>query len=389
MKRLFKRSNIFLVLLILINVLPASQIRLFLVVFVIVESFVNMYFINKKKVPPFIKGLNAIVALFTIYGVFLVISNPAIYGVFGDRVSNTSYLTTIYISLLPIYSFYRYTMIGDLNEKTIRSWALILVGITTFSYFQREAHLIQIIHENNINSEDVTNNVGYIFLSVLPLLFLFKDKQIIEYGLLLYCTAFMMMSMKRGAMIIALLGILIILKGSRKAVSRSVINVKSIFLTIVIFGFIYYVYVNYLGTNDYFLNKIDDGGGSGRTDTYYILLNTFANRFDFLSMLFGEGANSTIKIAGNYAHNDWLEILINQGLLGIVIYLFYWRCFFTEVSLNKKNMDIFYPLCLLFVMTLLKTFFSMSYSGMSYIDCLSFGFFVAKSNYKRIHKASC
>ena len=29
----------------------------------------------------------------------------------------------------------------------------------------------------------------------------------------------------------------------------------------------------------------------------------------------------------NFAHNDWLEILTNQGLVGVVIYGFYWVCF--------------------------------------------------------------
>lgn len=379
MRKILNRSNIFITFLILINILPNSPIRMILVAFVVAESIINLYVINKKKVAFFIKGLNAIIALFTIYGAFLIVSNPFIYGVFGDRVSNSSYLTTIYISLLPIYSFYRYTEAGYFDDKSLRIWVIILLGAATYRYFQLETHLIQIISDRGLNVEDVTNNTAYIFLSVLPLLFLFKEKQALEYGFLLYCIAFMMMSMKRGAMLIAVVCIIILLIGNKKKQNKSIISEKQIGYSVVILFFIYYIYINYLSTNDYFISKIESEGGSGRTDMYFKLFNSFVDNYEFFSMIFGKGANASIIITGNYAHNDWLEILINQGIIGILIYLYYWKCFLTEVRQNKGNVELFYPLLLLFVMTLSKSFFSMSYAGMSYVDCLALGFYTAKS----------
>jgi len=61
-----------------------------------------------------------------------------------------------------------------------------------------------------------------------------------------------------------------------------------------------------------FISAIETGG-SGRLDLWYIALDGF-----FESPIWGQGGRYTLKIAGNYVHNDFLEILSSHGLIGIL-----------------------------------------------------------------------
>lgn len=199
---------------------------------------------------------------------------------------------------------------------------------------------------------------------------------------------FIMMSMKRGAIFIALGCIfLIIVENSKNGASLKSVF-KNFFIVIAIIGVVYYSFVNILSSNDYFSSKMASDGGSGRTDIYSVLWSTYLFDFNFLAQIFGKGANATILLIGNYAHNDWLEILINQGLVGIVVYMIYWKNFIREILKAKKIMHSYYPLLMLLMITLLKSFFSMSYSGMSYIECIAIGVYIAQFEQKRKFQVS-
>ena len=379
MKLIFKQSNILILLLVLINTLPPSSMRLVLVFLVIVWSIKNAYRVNIIYNNLYLKGLNYLIILLSIYGFWLIFSAPMILGIYGDRVSNTSYITTIFLSLLPIYSFYYYTRKGELTLEDLRVWLPILILVTTYQYYQNQANLLNIVGDARYNLE-ITNNVGYVFLSLMPLLSIYKNKPIIQYSALLYCIAFLMMSMKRGAMVIAIVCVILLFVGNKRRGSKF----KSLIFFLILLCVIYWLYINILSSNDYFLNKMEQAGGSGRSDIFSLLWHTYTHDYSFWEELFGRGANSSILIAGNYAHNDWLEILINQGIVGIIFYMVYWRNFLHVTLSVKRCQMIFYPLLILFVITLLKSFFSMSYSGMSYIECIAIGYFIAQSDNSRM-----
>lgn len=379
MKLIFKQSNILIALLALVNTLPPSSMRLVLVFLVIVLSIKNAYRVNVTYNNLYLKGLNYLIVLLSIYGLWLILSAPIIGGMSGERVSNTSYITTIFLSLLPIYSFYYYTHKGELTLDDLRRWLPVLIIITTYQYYQNQASLLNIVSDARYNLE-ITNNVGYVFLSLIPLLTIYKDKPIIQYSALVYCIAFLMMSMKRGAMVIAIVCVILFFVGNKWRSSK----LKSLIFFLILLCVIYWLYINILSSNDYFLSKMEQAGGSGRTDIFSLLWNTYTCDYSFWEELFGRGANSTILVAGNYAHNDWLELLINQGIIGVIFYLVYWKNFLHVTLRVKRCRKFFYPLLMLFVITLLKSFFSMSYSGMSYIECIAIGYFIAQSDNSRM-----
>ena len=88
------------------------------------------------------------------------------------------------------------------------------------------------------------------------------------------------------------------------------------------------------------------------------------NKESLIEQLLGKGADATLTIGDNYAHNDWLEILINNGILGIIIFILYWTGFYQQARKFKKG-HIRAAFFLTFIMGLLKTFFSMYYTAIT------------------------
>ena len=89
-------------------------------------------------------------------------------------------------------------------------------------------------------------------------------------------------------------------------------------ITVVVFlGYRYYLNNEYL---QYRLELAAQGDTSNRDIIYSNIWNTWLNS-DFFHLLFGYGFAAYLKLSGtgNFAHNDWLEILSNFGLLGVII----------------------------------------------------------------------
>ena len=56
-----------------------------------------------------------------------------------------------------------------------------------------------------------------------------------------------------------------------------------------------------------------EGGSSGRDELLTNSLDYYLNNESIIQQIFGLGANGTLSVAGNGAHNDWVELLVNQG----------------------------------------------------------------------------
>ena len=116
-----------------------------------------------------------------------------------------------------------------------------------------------------------------------------------------------------------------------------------------------------------------EGNTSGRDSLYSFFWTYFTKNDNFLHYLIGRGANGTLEIYDNYAHNDWLEIAVNQGLLGIFVYAFYWFGFY-KTWRNASNIEAKSILTLMALIFFAQTMFSMSYSDMSYVSTSILGY---------------
>ncbi|MBO5619247.1 MAG: O-antigen ligase family protein [Paludibacteraceae bacterium] len=176
--------------------------------------------------------------------------------------------------------------------------------------------------------------------------------------------------MKRGAIFVASICLIpFVLQSIKQGNSKQRIVFSIAFLAFIVVGIYFIQYM--LNTSEYFITRINDtleGNSSLRDSLYAELWKYFINQDSIIEMFFGGGANKTIYIVGNYAHNDWLEILINQGLIGILIYFIYWIALWKTYKscrnipeLNTARNGIL--IC--FIASLLMTLFSMSYSNLS------------------------
>lgn len=340
----------------------------------------SIFFIIKLykeyALPTYMHALTILVLMFTFYGL--------VQGLFGDTlyvregkdkmVAKFAYLSTIYISLFPIYGCYYLTKKGFITTDFLRIWGVILFLLILIEYRYYETRMLA----KGINN--FHNNYGYHFVALIPMLVLYNKNKIVQMLAISIVLMLIVYSAKRGAMIIGIFAMLILLLHVWKQSDYQLRFVLVFFVFCLTFYVVYEIY-----QNPYFVKNIQrllqEGGQNGRSIIKSQLLPTFYNIYSPMQKVFGDGAYASLRYAMNYAHNDWLEIMIGQGLFGICIYSFYWLCFGLEVFQwrNVSNANHLYVvLQLVFTIYFIKTLFSMSYSSMPLAATSVFAFALAK-----------
>lgn len=334
-----------------------------------------------RNLPIHLKALSVMTFMFILYGVLLMASGEELYITEGGKgsVRNFYYLKYILASILPIYTFYLYTLRGWLTEEKLKKYVWVFIPIVIMQFFrtQREALIKQALRGST--SEEVTNNAGYIVLSLMPAVYFFRKKIILQYVLMGLCVVFIVMAMKRGAILIgAIVVLLFIWSNFRHASYKQKFIVLFVSALLLMCG---YMVVDYMLDNSHYFNArlkaTEAGKMSGRNKLYPMIWQAFVNEPNLLIQLFGRGANGTLKIAPNYAHSDWLEILTNQGLMGISVFIAYWYCFWFNVKYKVRNIYDKLSLLMILCITFMQTIFSMSISSMEIYLTSVMGFCLA------------
>ena len=344
---------------------------------------VSLYYLlianTRYKLPVYFLGLNTLLGMLFIYGLYLIIGgyNVADYSI---AVPSYHYLKNILISLSPIYPFFVFSKEGLINEKFLRIWLFVLIGITVINYFQSYQEQLYLAMLNASKAEEFTINVGYGFLSLIPICVFLYKKPVLQYIALGICMIFLFMAMKRGAIFIGVFCLFWFMWTNLKNTDfKKKVGIIFFSMALCLVGYLFVE--KQIQESFYFQKRIEntlDGNSSGRDKLYSRFVDYFWNETTSLQFLFGSGANATLKVSYNYAHNDWLEIAVNQGIFGLIVYIFYWfLCGKTCVS-KKYDFHVKSALQLLFMIYFLKTIFSMSYGSMGYIPMLSLGYCLAQ-----------
>lgn len=347
-----------------------------LVVNLLISASCTFKVMQWRNKPIYFKGLNILILLFTIYGFILVFMSPSTiyYPLSGISMKSYSYIKSIYLSLLPIYPFYYYIKKGFLTAERLRIWGVIFLASVTLSYIRMQRDALKAL----LDADEITNNSCYLFLSCLPLLVLYRKKPLIQFACLAFVIAFIVMGMKRGAIAIGLVcAVYFMLQSIRNSKGKT--RILFMLLSIGICICAVFFFTHEMTTSDYMMKRIDDtlaGNTSGRDNLYSFFWKYFTEQADFKHYLIGRGANGTLEIYYNYAHNDWLEIAVNQGILGVVVYAFYWLCFYKTWK-HATNIDAKTILALTALIFFAKTMFSMSYNDMSYVSTSVLGYALA------------
>src|SRR5690606_18381472 len=155
--------------------------------------------------------------------------------------------------------------------------------------------------------------------------------------LLLY---FVILGSKRGALLILLIGILffLIYQVLKVEPKKRLISLFVTGLFSAVVGYISYLF--YL-SNEFFVNRWQEveEGGSGRDLIYSNIFNSWYNSDNILNFLFGYGFMTSVQYSGSnhLAHNDWLEVLINFGFFGFLVYFLLIISLFIFVFDKNKN----------------------------------------------------
>lgn len=344
---------------------------------------VNIYYVILVNIrnnrPPFFKGLNIFFLLLVIYGLLLIFSGKTlIIQEAGIPVNTTAFFIKSITSFGPIYAFYDIGMKQGLSYARMVRWFYILIFVSIALFAQNRAELIA----GGKNVAELTNNVGYKFVALIPFLFLLHNKRILQYCLLAFFLGMTLVSAKRGAIVVAAIAVLFFFVLSLKETNKESKKESKLWLYVLTILFITigaYLTIRFLNTNDYLqyrYQKTIEGDSSFRDVIYAELWMHFINSTDVIRQILGYGAWATLDITINYAHQDWLEILTDMGLLGVMAYLYFWICFGKTIRRCKKS-DLtisFSMLMVVFVIYFAKSMFSMAFDSLGLLPGLCIGY---------------
>ncbi len=357
--------------------------QLFLLIILAITVFNLFYAVQHYNIRPFLKTALAFLTVLSVYGIVVMLNGERIvFGTSLNLVNKSSYLKNNIISILPLFSFYVYARRGLLTEESMKNWTWVLLLVATLYFYYLQEQALQMALMAGSNREEFTNNSGYLFASLLSFAALFYDKQRLQFALMGYCILFLLSGMKRGAILIGFIVMAFIVFNNIRH-NKGLHKTKSLILTLLLVLFGTFSIYYFIQTSDYFNSRIIktlEGDTSSRVIIYSTLYDHLTNRTRLLEMLFGSGALSTIRIAGNYAHNDWLELATNQGLLGLVIYVVYWINAYGEWRRSNKSQPYSVALGTLLISLFLQSLFSMSYGNMEFYTTMLLGYCLAQNH---------
>ena len=310
---------------------------------------------NCQKEPAVIKALAIFYLTLAIYGIIILVQGK--YLQVGVReiitIVPANYIFKTSWSLLPIFAFYHFAKKGMLTKQFMMRWLYVFVAIATISYFSemRESMMRR-------DGEESTNNAGYLIVSLIPMFVFLKDRSWKQYLLIGGALLLAFLSVKRGSILVGVVAVVVyfwyLFKNSKRKTQLKVV----IALIIAVYG-IFYTFDRLSTSSAYFQERVEEtmeGDTSGRDEIQGFLLAYYINQYSPTEKLIGRGANATVEIFGMFAHNDWVELGINQGLLGMLLYLFFWIAF--VILLLKRNVppEVKTSLAMLFAIYFLKSF---------------------------------
>ncbi len=277
-------------------------------------------------------------------------------------------LKAILIVSLPFYPFYHFAQRGHLKSKQLIVFFLIMLVVSIAQFYFYRADILSMRQSDN---QDVVNNVAYMFVFLIPFLFLFKDRKVISMLLAFIILLFIIQGAKRGAVISGAIGMTFFAYYQLRTINKEN-KTKGVLLVIVCIAALVYFGYNYYQQNQYLVQRMQymtEGDSSGRDIIFANLFNVWFNSDSFLNLLFGYGFGSTIFLSGtdHWAHNDWLELLTNFGLLGVSIYLTLFVSATKVAFQNQWNIDKRILMMAIVSIWFFTTVVSMNYTSTSSI----------------------
>lgn len=358
-----------------------------LLIIMLLSLYYMVVSFRKYKMPTFLKTVAVFVGMFIVYFFVSYVNPTPIYVNFTMEQQVTAWgtLKTLLMSLLPIYAYYHFGQKGLLTEHNIPKYTICLLCLTTLMFIRTQNNNIIDAMSMGSDQEEFTNNIAYNFLGLIPLLVFLYKKPTLQYMALIYAMVFILLGMKRGAILIGILCVIYFMYQSYNSANRKLRKRIVALSVIALVGFAYFA-SDFMASSDYFQYRVEDtmaGNSSGRDVIYSTLWEHMFARNSIGEILLGEGINQTVAIAGLNAHNDWLELGVNMGLLGVFIYIIYFVALgINTLNVRKYNKTVFASLMLCCVIMFASSLFSMSYNSLSLATTICLGYCLGQSKQK-------
>ena len=215
---------------------------------------------------------------------------------------------------------------------------------------------------------------SYYVLGLLPLLLIYTNNKVRILPITVTFIAVLLTGKRAGllALIASLLFYhLVIIAQARnlKSITKSIIF--SVISLVVLYLIVTYVIEKFNLNIIYRLQRLSVDGGSGRSIRWsYIWNEILTARLN--KIIFGHGIRSVYKNFGGHAHNDFLQVLYEYGILAFAFYVaFYISLVLISFRMYKEN----YQYTAMFVMSIIISLFLASFSffviDSTYITCSS------------------
>lgn len=245
----------------------------------------------------------------------------AIWGTFSDFLNGVSFWSiAVHIGLIVLWVLAIYFMndivMDNRTYKLVIFFEYVVWLITMYYAF------IALSNFSQYNEEDTAGgvlNISYNVLVLIPFIFQLKNK-FLKYSALLVSCGFIVLSMKRGA-ILAMVLMLIAYFYVQSKSGKIKITIPRIMVIVGLFVCAFFI-VNEV-TNNYLLSRFTWESlteGSNRNILYSMAINDILDR-NFVEFLIGKGSGSSLATIGSGVHNEILEMLFSYGLIGLIIYL--------------------------------------------------------------------
>lgn len=330
------------------------------------EDYIQYGFSGTEKAILIFTGLNLIY-----FFVSYLWSNP----------STTTLGNTLY-ALLAFVMFAFLGKEGILTQKFILVSAILLTVAAIPSFYNAQQLALAKLASGG---DEATVNASTIFLMLLPLLFCLRNR-VVSLVLFCVCLFFLISGAKRGNILAAVIPAVLYAWMLYKENKRNVFKISVLIIAIAAIA----LWIKDLVLSDeYLLRRLEqtlEGNTSGRDVIYSTMWDMWYGVGSIVNLLFGYGYNGTFLYSPmhKFAHNDWLEILVDFGLLGA---LFYAAIFISFARLYFR-LDRGYPRLVCFAIVsiwFMKTLYSMGFTDeMLALMAIPFGCLYGNNSLKTI-----
>ncbi len=300
---------------------------------------------------------------------------------FSNDYSDFNIFKNVFLNFLPFFPFYYFARNNILTSKEISVVFFVLLPIFIIQFYQSTQNL----KFDKFNDDYIVNNKVYLFIGLLPIVFLIKNRIIAIFSLMV-TWFYIVQSAKRAAVLIGLVSFLLFVfynfrRSDTKKEKFRILNGLVRFLLIsgaIFFGYRFFTENDFLITR---MNEMLDGDSSGRDVIALEAFQKWYNSDNVLNYLFGFGYNSVLHITGHVSHNDWLDMIVSYGIFGLFLYSSIYIVLIQEILSKDWIMEKNRILILLFAIAIITSMTSRWYwSNFAYANMIILPYLLATKN---------